>query len=986
MASNEKIAGQVHDVERAIGGTTNDVYGELIDQFGEETINRVVSLRPTLFLGLGGQGTAIVSALKAELGDAYRSRAGGIPTCFQFLAIDTWPYQPGALEHAEYENVGSIDGDALLSNDPDRIFARWWPDPKIRAGYIGTGADAKRICGRLGLLAPKHFNAWTQKLKNRLVRMATQDDDLAGTGSKTVKVFLVSSACGGSGSGMLLDVAHIAKDLIRRHSVTEKVSISAVLILPDVFAGAVHGPQYQQVQGNTFATLTELENLNYPTRDIAKISYGTPEFSDVQWDPNPFEITYLIRAQNEAGIQVVRRPEEMVDRIAKMLFVHVNTPPDASGANAFGGENVSILGSLDKKERSRSYSSFGISSLVYPSRLVLLALGSRAASEAIGKLVNDTADLTQITTNVETWLSSEGLRELGTDQVVEQIDRDENDRPFRVDFSLLDYQKDFDRDSLVDSVKREIEDLDNKLSQIVGSEDSPFACIAKRRLELTNQKIETIDSKIESVVSQRGTAQGHQYADHLVVALAQDSADVQQDIQRETADLVEFENTVKAARDSIAEALQEGFFTRGRAVRTAIGDLQSALESWMLTRVRLKVYQAVSAFYGRLLERVRSKAEVLQRGLQTLEGLQVTLNRSYEKAHREIVRQASLKHCGTALSVVGPEYLTHVYEKTLAPELSNITQTLDAAIDFENIEAVDESELSNTVFSLAAHPFLKLAKQGIGTILPELLADESREDQVKQMLASAHSLAAPLLHVPAAMDDGGFEETIAYGVPVGIKKDEAFKNQLTKMNPDGHVAPTWYHHGDKDSIIIARTKHGYALWWLTQMQVWGRAYEVTQKSENGLPLHIGGMNLTRSIFALDIGDKAVRLFALGEAFAHLFPEDQEKYIFRKGSGTHYYMIEETRSGSEKHKLGNGLAEALESFSENADLQDIINKRVNEKIDDELGRIAAASALEPFKAFLENRKRKAIDQKDDERKQITEKMHLAIVDTIQDLSG
>jgi hypothetical protein len=202
MAISDHVAEQIREVEGAIGGSRSDVYGELISQFGANDLKKVISLRPTLFLGLGGQGTAVLSNLKAELEDAYRTRRGGIPTCFQFLAIDTWPYEPGPLSHAEYENVGNIDGDALLANDPKRVFARWWPDRKIRAGYIGSGADQKRVCGRLGLLAPKHFNEWTGKLKNQLARMATPDDDLAGIGANTVKVFLVSSVCGGSGSGM----------------------------------------------------------------------------------------------------------------------------------------------------------------------------------------------------------------------------------------------------------------------------------------------------------------------------------------------------------------------------------------------------------------------------------------------------------------------------------------------------------------------------------------------------------------------------------------------------------------------------------------------------------------------------------------------------------------------------------------------------------------------------------------------------------------
>ena len=108
--------------------------------------------------------------------------------------------------------------------------------------------------------------------------------------NQPTNVYIVCSIAGGTGSGMLMDMAFLVKDVFQEGNLTT----SCFLVFPDHF-GAVTN---EKMRANSYALLKELNHY----------SYGTP-FFEVEWSKGgkskvpipPFDYTYVFDNQNASG-------------------------------------------------------------------------------------------------------------------------------------------------------------------------------------------------------------------------------------------------------------------------------------------------------------------------------------------------------------------------------------------------------------------------------------------------------------------------------------------------------------------------------------------------------------------------------------------------------------------------------------------------------------------------------------------------------------
>jgi hypothetical protein len=246
-------------------------------------------LRPTLVVGLGFTGMRVLQRLRHDLHARY-GPADRLP-CVRTALIDTDPDALAAAGRPAGDDLAPLDPrtviDARLNRPTHYGVARrrggrtlldGWMDPALlyRLPRVPV-TNGLRAFGRLAFLDHQRAVAarLTAELQAALDPQALADAAaLSGLGvrSNRPRVVVVAGLAGGTGGGMLLDIAYLLRTRLRRLGYPDP-DLEAVLHLPDPA-----GPVSPQAQANVFAALTELNHFSRPdTRFAAGTEDRSPE-------------------------------------------------------------------------------------------------------------------------------------------------------------------------------------------------------------------------------------------------------------------------------------------------------------------------------------------------------------------------------------------------------------------------------------------------------------------------------------------------------------------------------------------------------------------------------------------------------------------------------------------------------------------------------------------------------------------------------------
>jgi hypothetical protein len=289
---------------------------------------------PTLMIGLGGTGKEVLLRLRRKLVERYGALSR-LPF-LQFMHVDT---DKTATAHEQYDlraaddplfeqvrfqanervNLAVAGGTAKYVDHINQFpqINRWFPGGgKIaHLGDLGEGAGQIRIASRLGFFDATNFrNIGTRLAQCKEILSAPSVLAQAAPlgfnfDANSVRVFLIASLGGGTGSGTFLDAAFLVRQYF---AVAERVGM---LLMPG-FYSAYAGSE--RVRANGYAALMELSHYTFGHSFLCDWSGR----ENRRMSPPPFSSTYLIDVQNEAGLVIGSAGKEYdaYQMVAEVLF------------------------------------------------------------------------------------------------------------------------------------------------------------------------------------------------------------------------------------------------------------------------------------------------------------------------------------------------------------------------------------------------------------------------------------------------------------------------------------------------------------------------------------------------------------------------------------------------------------------------------------------------------------------------------------------
>ena len=429
-------------------------------------MTKPIKITRTLFLGLGGTGVKAVLRAKQCFFDAY----GDIPPMVAFLAIDT---DKAIRDKSVTSRTGKeiklseneicfcgITGSALEIYNNHLSQFQWIPKRNARflSNLRNTGAGAVRSNGRF--LARHNATDIGKRVASKVAEIGkplpigsrfAYDTNKDGV-EYPIKVNIVGSVAGGTGSGTFLDILVLVAKTLRETGLA--YSISPWLVLPDVFRHMAPGPASANVYQNAYGAIRELDYLYHLPKDNANaIDFN---FDRVNYLDECIGDTYLINNTNKAGV-VFQNIEDVTDSIGRCMFLpsnEVDSVKDNTG---------NVIFEYDIKNKQAHYVSAGSSEIVYDNQ----AVGDVIANGIICQICNELVCAT----------SMDALKEVNAWTISESVAIQEHDADLLTDSILAKYAPFsvvIDKDSDLNTVNANIfagAEADNVIAEIRNNEE-----------------------------------------------------------------------------------------------------------------------------------------------------------------------------------------------------------------------------------------------------------------------------------------------------------------------------------------------------------------------------------------------------------------------------------------------------------------------------------------------------------------------------------
>ena len=279
---------------------------------------------PILVIGLGGTGFDVLMRVKSDFSKRFEPATPmtDCPPRTEYLEIDTDPwtgrtYRYGMrLTPTEYCDIEGTPGalHALLK----KPYVSEWVDHNIAYLFTCNNSPGQvRQVGRLQLF--ENFDRVRARIEGKLAVLANVPAGAASR-SRKIEIKIMSGICGGTGSGILLDIAYIIRDIARERGYS--INMEAFLFMPDTtvaFAARGSGSLIKCLHTNGYALLKELDYWMAAEANGVQFTQQYTDDRSIKWEGAPFNDVYLQCATNENHVDVEDAYHRNVELISEYL-------------------------------------------------------------------------------------------------------------------------------------------------------------------------------------------------------------------------------------------------------------------------------------------------------------------------------------------------------------------------------------------------------------------------------------------------------------------------------------------------------------------------------------------------------------------------------------------------------------------------------------------------------------------------------------------
>ena len=260
--------------------------------------------KPVLLLGLGGAGCEIASRIYKELPESERKRV--VVHTFDTNINDILKLGLKNSDITVTSSEYTVEQCLLDEKIRRSNVTEWFPNesPTILRTKFSDGAGQIRAISRLAYMQVMGNPEKLMDLEKKLQTFSQVDGlDYAND----VRVMIVCSIAGGTGSGIFLQTALYLKDYFK--SKGKNVTIRGSFVLPDIFVknNIINGVNTINVRANGYACLKELDAIIKSTMGQddenninIQLAYK-PGMADEKVTTNPYDFVFLYDYENLDG-------------------------------------------------------------------------------------------------------------------------------------------------------------------------------------------------------------------------------------------------------------------------------------------------------------------------------------------------------------------------------------------------------------------------------------------------------------------------------------------------------------------------------------------------------------------------------------------------------------------------------------------------------------------------------------------------------------
>ena len=324
---------------------------------------------PTLLIGLGGTGCKIIERVSDMATSEQKQKIA-------FVAMDTDINELNEIQrkNAFVKIVQTSTKQTVGEYLNKDTYARdnWFPvNAILNSKTLTEGAGQVRSISRLA------FDAVVKEGKLEPLHQAIQSLYKVEENKveQAIRVIIVSSLAGGTGSGLLLPVALYVRNYLATHFRQSANITRGFFILPEVFFEVIPGQtERDNLKANAYATLRELDAFlmkgdhTLPDRFMDSVKMEFPRTSSngyEEYDVRPYDFCFLFDAQNADGAKLGSF-EQYIDHAANCIYSQSIGPMNKRSNSS---EDNTIRRLAREKGRNR-YAGAGASMMIYPADAV----------------------------------------------------------------------------------------------------------------------------------------------------------------------------------------------------------------------------------------------------------------------------------------------------------------------------------------------------------------------------------------------------------------------------------------------------------------------------------------------------------------------------------------------------------------------------------------------------------------------------------------